>query len=277
MLFNPRHVQAAFNRAAPYYDNAAVLAREVGDRLLEQFDYIKSQPITILDLGGGTGYLTQHLQARFPTATIISVDIAEHMLRQTTNSSQRVCGDAMQLPFADNSIDLVVSNLLLPWCNQPEKVFEEVQRVLKSSGLFLFSMFGPDTLGELRASWASVDEAPHVHLFFDLHDIGDALVRSGLSDPVMQTEWLTFTYPNWQALHRELKHTASINLLQDRRMTLTGKQRGQRFLNELETYRDSEGRLPATFELIYGHCWKLKQRQTTAGEFHINIAEIKRR
>ena len=161
---------------------------------------------------------------------------------------------------------------MLPWCNDVTTIFKEVRRVLKPGGLFLFSTFGPDTLGEMRASWAKVDEMPHVHLFYDLHDVGDALLRAEFADPVMQTEWLTLLYRTTNGLFQDLKNTGSLNILLERRKTLTGKQRFMQFLAEYDTYRDATGKLPATFEVVYGHCWKIEKSK----EVVIPLSAIKR-
>jgi len=282
MLFHSSLIQQTFAHAAKTYDAAAVLYREVADRLLEHLDWTRLKPICVLDLGAGTGYITGLLKKRYPYAQIISVDFAEEMLKKSEprpsgSGSDFLCANAAQLPFADASLDLVVSGLMLPWCENSEAVFIEAQRVLKPGGLFLFSTFGPDTLGEMRASWATVDEMPHVHLFFDLHDVGDALLRAGFSEPVMQTEWLTLMYQDSHGLFQDLKNTGSTNILLDRRMTLTGKKRFQRFLAEYETYREESGKLPATLEIVYGHCWKSVKAVKQTGEVVIPISEIKRR
>ncbi len=280
MMLDKTAIINAFQRAASTYDAASLLAREVGDRLLEQLDWMRIKPTRILDLGAGTGYITRLLEKRYRSADIIALDLASNMLQHyqpdPAHATYRICADAMHIPLANASCDLIVSNLMLPWCEPLPELFSEIQRVLTPSGLLLFSSFGPDVLGELRASWASVDDAAHVHLFLDLHDVGDALLRAHFSDPIVQTEWLTLTYKDAKTLFQDLKHTGATNLLHERRKTLTGKRRFQRFLAEYDTYRDTEGNLPATFEIIYGHCWKLLQQPTEAGEFRIAVEDIKK-
>lgn len=248
-------VQKTFQNAASTYDLSARLYREVGDRLLEHLDWVRIRPEWVLDLGASTGYITQLLEKRYPYAQVVAVDFAKKMLQQSKHT-YALCADAAKLPLLDASVDLIVSGLMLPWCKDIPTVLIEMQRVLKPGGLLLFSTFGPDTLGELRASWATVDTFPHVHLFFDLHDLGDALLRARFADPITQTEWLTLIYPDACSLFKDLKNAGATNLLQEQRQTLTGKNRFQKFLAEYNTYKNEAQKLPATFEIIYGHCWK---------------------
>jgi malonyl-CoA O-methyltransferase len=273
MMFEPSVIRKTVKRYISTYDAYAVLYREIADRLLEQLNLMRIQPSYILDLGAGSGYITPLLKKIYPYAHIIALDWVEEVLQGRANS---LCAHAAQLPFQNNTIDLVISNAMLPWCENNEAIFSEVQRVLSPNALFLFSTFGPDTLGELRASWAKVDDKPHVHLFFDLHDIGDALLRAGFVDPVMQTEWLTLLYSSMRSLRDDLKNTGSTNILVDRRLTLTGQTRFQLFLEEYDTYRDASGKLPATFEITYGHCWKSAKPLARKGEVSIPISQIKR-
>lgn len=277
-MFSPEHRLQKIAQTAPTYDAFATLYRKIADRLLTHLECVRLAPAVILDLGAGTGYISALLKKRYPYADIIALDFVEAMLSQNADKNRvSLCADAAHLPFRDASIDLIVSGLMLPWCENAEAIFMQVQRVLKPGGLFLFSTFGPDTLGEVRASWAAVDEMPHVHLFFDLHDIGDALLRAGFADPVMQTEWLTLLYKSAESLFQDIKKTGSSNILLERRMTLTGKKRFQRFLAEYDTYCDAKGAFPATFEVLYGHCWKSVKLLKQAGEVRIPIAEIQNR
>lgn len=275
-FFHPSAVQKIFQNAASTYHAADMLYREIADRLLEHLDWVRITPERILDLGAGTGYITQLLKKRYPYAQIIPIDFSTQMLQQFKNATfLSICADAEKLPLKDVSIDLIISGLMLPWCENIVAVFRQMYRVLKPGGLLLFSTFGPDTLGELRASWAAVDDMPHVHLFFDLHDVGDALVQARFSDPVIQTEWLTFMYEDVKKLLGDLKKSGATNILLERRTTLTGKKRFQKFLAEYETYREKE-KLPATFEIIYGHCWKFEKDIAPSNEVLIPVSSLKR-
>jgi len=258
-------VRANFQRAAADYDRAAVLQREVGSRLLERLDLLKIAPRRILDLGCGTGHALPALARRYPRAQLIGLDLAEAMLHrarrrqgpwQRLRRPQRfLCADATALPLADDSVDLVHSNLTLQWLDDPAPAFAEVFRILRPGGVFLFTTLGPDTLRELRESWAVADRAEHVSPFLDLHDVGDALLRARLADPVVDVERLTLTYADVRDLMRDLKTLGAANATAGRPRGLTGKGRLARMTAAYEAYRDDAGRLPATYEVTYGLAW----------------------
>lgn len=256
-----RRVAAAFDRAARDYDALAEFQGTVADRLLQRLDYMRLAPETILDLGSGTGRAARMLAKRYPGARIIESDLAFGMLRRARGLGRwfrrrtAVCADAELLPFADASVDLAFSSLMLQWCNDPANVFAELERVLRPGGLLIFSTLGPDTLRELRESWATADGDVHVNAFIDMHDLGDALVRTGLGEPVMEAERFTLTYGDGHALMRDLKSLGARNANAGRRRTLTGKGRLRDMLRAYETHR-RDGRLPATYEVVYGHAWR---------------------
>lgn len=280
-------VRRSFERAAASYDAAAVLQNEVCRRMLARLDYIKLEPGTILDAGSGTGNAVTGLLERFPEARVIALDLALAMARRArarrsrpalgnvegwrrlfVGGSQRlaaVCGDIEQLPLATACAGMVWSNLAIQWTNEPRRAFAELHRVLAPGGLMLFSSFGPDTLKELRAAFRSVDRHTHVHRFIDMHDVGDTLVASGFADPVMDMEVITLTYVNVRELMRDLKAIGAHNMTRGRPSTLAGKSLLAKVARNYEAAR-RDGRLPATFEVIYGHAWKPQPRTTADGK-----------
>ena len=284
-----RAVRKHFARAAATYDAAAVLQREVGARMMERLDVIRLAPGAILDAGCGTGEALPELAARYPRARRVAVDVALPMLaaaRTRTRENRSlllrllsplggrppgapalVCADISALPFAAGAFGLVWSNLTLQWAPALPQAIAEFHRVLDVGGLVTFTTFGPDTLKELRAAFAGVDVHPHIARFADMHDIGDLLVQAGFADPVMQMEMLTLTYPDARAVARDLKAIGATNAAQGRRRGLTGRRRFERALAALEAMpgRTPEGRIPATFEVIYGHAWKAAPRRTAEG------------
>ncbi|MEK6747928.1 MAG: malonyl-ACP O-methyltransferase BioC [Pseudomonadota bacterium] len=278
-----------FAHAAATYDSAAVLQREIANRVVERLDIIRHQPACIVDLGAGTGYGTRLLEKRFPKAHVLSLDIAAPMLhiarkhgswwRRVRGLEHYVCADAEHLPLADASADFVFSNLTLQWCQDLDRTFAECRRVLRPGGLFLFSTLGPDTLKELRASWQAVDAYAHVNLFMDMHDVGDALVRARFADPVMDVEHLTVTYKNALELMRELKRLGAHNAFSMRPQHLMGKQRLQAVVQAYEKFR-RDGVLPATHEVVYGHAWRMEDKhppqKNANGVVHIPLSSLKR-
>jgi malonyl-CoA O-methyltransferase len=268
-------VRRAFDRAAADYDAHAVLQREVCDRLLARLDFMNVAPARVLDAGCGTGYGLAHLRTRFSEAEMCGLDIAPAMLaaararlpqatwtqralqRLTSHASRvnhLVCADLGRLPLAANSIHLAWSSLALQWARDLEATLADFHRVLAPGGLFMFATFGPDTLKELRTAFAAIDDAPHVNRFVDLHDIGDMLVHAGFAHPVMEMEMLTLTYADLAAVMRDLKGLGAHNAAAARRRGLFGKSAWARLQAAYEVNR-VDGRLPATFEVIYGHAW----------------------
>ncbi|MDZ7734987.1 MAG: malonyl-ACP O-methyltransferase BioC [Gammaproteobacteria bacterium] len=287
-VLDRRIVARDFDTAAATYERVAVLQHTVLERLLERLDVIRLQPRVILDLGSGSGSAARRLARRYRHARLLQLDIAYGMLRQARAQSWRwfsrqrfIQADALALPLAAGSTDFVFSNLMLQWVDRPEQVFTELHRCLRPGGLVQFASFGPDTLQELRASWAAVDEAPHVSPFVDMHNVGDALVRAGFADPVMEAEHFCLTYPDCYALMRELQQLGARNALAARRRTLTGHRRLRGMVAAYEQFRQPDGRLPATFEVVYGHAWVPAQPQQTAdpdsGEVHVPLTALKRR
>jgi len=282
-----QELKRTFDVAAANYEKHAVLQRTVMNRLLERLALTNLQANSVLDLGSGTGEAARLLAKRYRKARIVELDLSTGMLRHSRQlgprffSKQRfVCADAEMLPLADCVIDLVFSNMMLQWCNDLDAAFAESGRVLRPEGLFIFSTLGPDTLKELRLSWGKVDEKVHVNAFLDMHDVGDALVRAGFDAPVLDVERITLTFDDCNKLMQELKHLGAHNLNMGRRRTLTGKTRIKGMLAAYEQFRQ-ENRLPATYEVIYGHAWKthrpLKKQSTEGNIVSIPVDSLRRK
>ncbi len=257
-----REVRRAFDRASARYDGAAVLQARVRAELLERLDLIELRPAVVLDLGAGTGHASRELRRRYRGALVIALDIAPGMLHQARRHSrpfrrfERICADAFRLPLRPASVDLVFSNLMLQWCDDLDQVLAEIRRALKPNGFLALSSFGPDTLRELRTAWSQVDAATHVHDFLDMHDVGDALTRAGFSEPVLDVERIELTYADALALTRDLKAVGAHNVTAARARGLTGKEKWRAMTRAYESFRrDRDGRLPATYEVVYGAAW----------------------
>ena len=254
-------VRRVFDRAADTYDAAAVLQREIGKRLLERLDYLRIDPSVIVDLGTGTGLSLDDLRVRYPSARVVGIDISEGMLRRAHKRGRWfrrptvLAANAMALPLMDNSVDLIYSNLMLPWCSQPDDVWSEISRVLRPGGALLCTTLGPDTLLELRTALSALDPTGiHIHAFIDMHDIGDALIRHRIAEPVMDVEKLQVHYSSLDDLIRDLRQTGSTNIVASRRrgpyrcLTLNAIARHYPDI-------DDRGRFSATVEVVYGHGW----------------------
>jgi malonyl-CoA O-methyltransferase len=257
MSLDRHRIRQAFSRAAADYEQVAVLQQQVADQLLERVSALVRDPARVLDVGAGTGRLTGLLKKRYPKAEVIALDLALGMLRQARRHAgwwrpfRRVAGDAQALPFADGSMDLVVSSLCLQWCGDLPAALYEFRRVLRPGGWLLFTSFGPDTLRELRAAWRQADERAHVHVFLDMHDVGDAVLAQGFADPMFDVDRYTLSYTDARTLMRELKAIGAGNAMGERPRGLTGKSALARMLAAYEGER-RDGRLPASYEVIFG-------------------------
>jgi malonyl-CoA O-methyltransferase len=252
-------VRRSFDRAATTYDAAAVLHAEVRGNLLARLDLMALTPRVVLDAGAGTGHASRALKRRYPKALVIALDSSQRMLQAARRQQSwlrpfdRVCADAGHLPVADATVDLIISNLMLQWCD-PDQVFAEFRRVLAPHGLLSFTSLGPDTLRELRSAWRAVDSCTHVNQFIDMHDTGDALVRAGFAAPVLDVERYTLTYLDVQRVAADLKATGAHNSTMGRSRSLTGRRQFAAMQTAYESFRQ-EGRLPATYEVVFAHAW----------------------
>jgi malonyl-CoA O-methyltransferase len=277
--------RAAFDRASSRYESAAALQARVSGELLERLGAFDFKPGVVLDSGAGTGRVTRELKRRYRGALVIALDIAPGMLREARRHIapwrrfERVCADAQRLPLRDASVDLVFSSLMLQWCEPLDEALAEVRRVLRPGGFFAFSTFGPDTLKELRAAWAETDTLTHVNRFIDLHDVGDAVSRAGLAEPVLDVDRIELSYPDTLSLMRDLKAIGAHNVTAGRPRTLTGRSKLERMSRAYEAFRRGE-KLPATYEVIYGASWGgtgAPAAAPRAGEVRIAPGSIRRR
>ena len=282
-------VRASFDRSADTYDAAAVMQKLVREEMLNRLDLVSMQPEHILDAGCGNGHASQALMQKYPQAQVISLDLAMGMLKKTQSMnislSQRIkqtlgfnkqhllCADIEQLPLVDASLDMVWSNLAIQWCNDLDAAFTNMHRVLRTDGLLMFSTLGPDTLKELRAASSLDGEHVHVSRFIDMHDIGDALVRAGFAAPVLDVERITLTYDDAMSVMRDLKSIGAHNATDGRSRGLQGRGFLKQISENYEHFR-KDGKLPATFEVVYGHAWKPVVRPKTKIDLEAGFAPV---
>lgn len=243
----------------------------------ERLDFVNIQPQRILDLGCSRGGSFPELATRYPAAQLIGLDVSPAMLdtarEQRANWQRwlgigkqigplRLAADAANLPLKSRSTALVWSNLLLHWLDDPLPALAEAHRVLDVGGLLMFSTLGPDSLKELRTAFA--DGYAHTQRFIDMHDLGDMLVGCGFADPVMDMEVITLTYDDIDAMFAELRAAGSSCAMKARRHGLTGCGALTAARLAYEAMR-RDGKLPATFEVVYGHAWKVEPKQTADG------------
>ncbi|MBC3873704.1 methyltransferase domain-containing protein [Undibacterium flavidum] len=270
---------------------AEFLRREIADRMAEKLDLIKIDAKHIVDAGCGEGSDLPRLMTRFPQAkSIMGMDASWqalmrseffdaqikssqnslfqrlfHLKSSNSASVNLLCGDFAAMPLAPNNVDVLWSNLALHWHPQPDQVLREWFRVLARNGIVMFSSFGPDTFIELKQAFSRVDAFPHTLPFVDMHDFGDMLVAAGFATPVMDVERITLRYQDARQLLKDVRALGG-NPLATRRQALLGKTAFARLLSELEQMRGSDGRIPLTIEVIFGHAFKPVPTKLASGE-----------
>jgi len=276
-----RDVRRRFDRAAINFDAADFVHRHTFVGLTQRLSPTIIKPARILDLGCATGTGSAELAKQYRRARVISFDASGGMLKVARKKRSRLSkltellGDASRIPLQDGSIDLVFSNLLLPWVSDLPACLAEVRRVLRKDGVFAFATFGPDSLSEIRTAWHSLDQDWHANAYPDMHDIGDALVRAGLREPVLDVDYLEVTYRNTDSLYQDLTNCGARNSLQNRRKSLTGRERFRQMEDNFVS-RAANGSLALNLELVYGHAWG-DGPQLPEGEFRLDPGSISRR
>jgi len=264
-----RATRRSFDRATGF-DDASFVHDETRGRLLERLGLFDLEPRVAVDLGCATGRGALALATRYPAARVLALDSSTGMLRAARErcaaapSVTALGGDAERLPLRSRSVQLVLANLVLPWC-RPSILFTEAARVLEEGGLLLFATLGPDSLRELRAAWGAADSALHVHAAFDLHDIGDAALAAGLAEPVVDVDRMEVTYSSVASLVQDLRSCAAVNVAAGRRRGLTSPRRWRAFERSLVARGDG-ARFAITVELVLGQAWGRGPRPTRRGE-----------
>lgn len=281
--------------------DSVFLRREVAQRMHEKLDLMKIEPKRVLDAGCGEGMDLQALSERFLQAqSILGVDASWHMLNESgfANSDAAgglknllgrffsskqashtrpllVCGDFANLALQNACIDVLWSNLAIQWHPQPDLVLKEWFRILARNGIVIFSSFGPDTFVELTQAFAEVDDYPHTLPFVDMHDFGDMLVAAGFATPVMDVERITLRYQDAQKMLNDVRALGG-NPLSTRRRGLMSKSKMALLCSELEKKRGSDGRIPLTIEVVFGHAFKPVPTKLSSGESIIRFDALKK-
>lgn len=281
MSLRAKDVRRRFDRAATHFDDFDFVHTVTRDGLFARLEPMLVDAHTVVDLGCATGTACRTLAKRFRAAQVIGVDQSANMLQRAARKKPWLAkysfmeASADAVPLADYSVDLVFCNQLLPWVDDAPGVFKEVNRILRKDGLFVFASLGPDSFSELRRAWQASDHGVHVNHFPDMHDLGDAVVRAGLGDPVLDVDRLTVTYESPAALFRDLTGCAARNCLADRALSLTGKDRFAAMSRELQL-PGSDAAIELELELVYGHSWGSGPR-ANADEVRIDPGRIGRR
>ncbi len=250
-----------FDQIASSYEANCAIQNDVAKRLIDRLDFIPYEANIILDAGCGTGHHLKKLAQHYPKAKISGIDLSEEMLKIAKKqggwfakqklSNQDMCHTLID----DNSIDFIFSNLALPWVTDIDACFSEWQRILKPGGLLLFSTFGPDTLKQIKKSWASIEPKHKMMNFIDMHNIGDALLSCGLSEPVMDVEKISNNYASVKDLIEELKSNGNFSFLSENQNLRPDQKLIEAMQHFIEEQNPTHDDIEITWEVIYGHAW----------------------
>lgn len=291
---HPQFIRKLFSKPSRI-EGSQFLRREIAGRMFEKLALVNLRASRVLDAGCGDGADALEIASHFPRAHIIGVDASEALLQaglQKSRASQNwlskitqswkskslqayvpnslINGDFAKLSMKLNSVDVIWANLSLHWHPEPDTVFAEWHKVMRENGLVMFSCFGPDTCIELKQAFAEIDDASHVLPFVDMHDYGDMLVKSGFATPVMDMEKITLEYTDVKKLFEDVRSLGG-NPLKTRRQSLLGKAAYQKVITSLESKRNAQGKIPLSFEVIYGHAFKPVQSRLAKGESIIKL------
>lgn len=257
-------VAVSFSRAADSYDRVANIQRWVVAELLARGQAMGSAQ-QVLDIGCGTGFLTQKVIKQLNPKTVIGIDIAEGMAKSTHTKLQQVatvklkasvCGDAEALPFKAGSFDLLVSSFALQWCPDLTRTFAEIHRVLAPGARAYFALPIGQTLHELKTCWRQVDpDTSHVNEFYQQQELVAAAQQLDFKQVNIEVQEQQEFYPDLRAITNALKAMGAHNVTQGRAKQLTGKQKLKQLTEQYERYRSDRG-LPVTWQVAFGSLLK---------------------
>ena len=273
------HVRMRFDKCVELFNEHDFFHKYCRKNLFDRLAPIKICPKIILNIGSATGSGSNILSRNYKDSQVYNIDLSFGMLKKShlkeNKRIKHIQAEASALPFNDNSIDLIFSNLCMPWLNDLHFFFKEIKRVMKKNGLFIFSTLGPDSLLALKKAWAEVDNFSHINNYIDMHIIGDQLLNVGLLDPVLDSERMIIKYKDVSSLERDLTHTGARNALTARENSLTGRKKYEKFSKKLFPCNSSE-KLNIEMEIIYGHAWG-REPAPSQNEHVIDASNIMRR
>tara|TARA_B100001029_G_scaffold122950_1_gene102293 strand:+ start:727 stop:1557 length:831 start_codon:yes stop_codon:yes gene_type:complete len=270
-----KKIARSFDSKSKFYDNYSIVQKEIARRMIGRLSLTKINPLNILDLGSGTGYLASLIAEKYPSASVTCLDISEKMIlecKKKNNNFKLVISDIEKLPFNYSSFDLVVSSFTLHWCEEIDKIFFDIFKILKDNGLFMFTTVGPSTLKELQEAYANVDDNQHINSFTDLHLYGDSLLNNKFQDPVMDMEEVVVEYRTFHDVLDSLRKTGA-NTLIGTSKPYTKKSDYIRLLNSYPINKKNK-LYPVTYEMIYGFSWKNHNQKESNNTKVIPIKKI---
>jgi SAM-dependent methyltransferase len=265
-VFDRQLLRLRRDRAAAHIGAFDFLLRDVADRLVDRLALVKKEFPLVLDLGGHHGVLSGKLQQRAGTQTVVCTDLSFGMAAQAAVPA--VVADEEFLPFRRGSLDAAVSNLSLHWVNDLPGALLQIRQALKPDGLFLAAVLGGESLHELRASLMAGEAAatggvsPRVSPFIDLRDMGALMQRAGFALPVVDSDMIAVDYSSPLKLMQDLRGMGASNATFNRLMRPTRRSVIMEAAKAYhDKYADAQGRVPATFQVVYAIGWAPDARQ----------------
>ncbi len=266
-VFNRRVVRMHRDRAATQFAEHDFLFREIAERLLERLNDVTRRFPRALDIGGRTGLVSELIGARGDVEYLVCCELSERMVQQAVHTNPAAShawavADEETLPFAAQSFDLVTSNLSLHWVNDLPGALSQIRAALRPDGLLIASMLGGETLRELRSALSEAEIAvegglsPRISPFADIRDVGALLQRAGFALPVVDMETITVSYGDPMKLLADLRGMGETNAVIERRLSTMRRETLMRAMQIYQDkYADAEGRMPATFQILYLSGW----------------------
>ncbi len=243
-------IAKSFSRAADQYDEYARIQHVLAHELLKLCP--SQDKKNVLDLGCGTGYCLPELQKKYPQASITGGDLAPGMLQHAKSHYPQFeykISDAENLPFENESFDLIFSSLAVQWCVDFSVVLANAYRCLKPGGHLVLSNLAAGTLQELKQAWREVDHNQHVNEF----TLGEHLLKNiGDSDFVEENVQINTHidyHPNVRSLTDSLKRIGAHNITEGRAKGLTSPGIIKQFKLAMEKHRTEQG-LPASYAVL---------------------------
>lgn len=265
-VFDRQLLRMRRDRAAMGIGDYDFLLRDVAARLIDRLSLVKRNFPQMLDLGAHHGLLAEMLKSRAGTQNVFASDMSLRFATQ--NAVPAVVADEEFLPFQQNCMDAIVSNLSLQWVNDLPGALVQIRNTLKPDGLFLAAVLGGESLRELRDSLMQAELAvtggasPRISPFIDMRDMGALMQRAGFALPVVDSDMITVDYPHALKLMQDLRGMGASNATRNRLMIPT---RREVLLEAGKIYQEKfgsiTGRVPASFQVIYAIGWKPHESQ----------------
>ena len=265
----------SFSHKAYSYDSQSFVQQDVNKRLLSRLDLIKHAKKDILEIGSGTGALSNEIQKKYPKTKIVSLDLAHGMSKiHKSKNRNAICITALgeNPPFKEESFDTILSSLTLHWCKVDLDLFLRYSHLLKPEGLLLFTAAGPDTFREFKKCPQEIYNKLRFNRFLDMHHYGDFMLNADFKDPVVDNEIITLEFSSLDLLLKSLRMTGT-NITGDRQNQHITKSEYKMIGQSL--YNKESNSFELTYEIIFGYALKHRKTIDKSGKF-IQIKEVKK-